>query len=85
MLSVLRILWVLTALSLVDYCYCYRKKEEDLMDHNMDCHLHIFDSTFGSVTIVRFRMFDMLAVQPRDYAFWYIIIQVIKVHRRRRN
>jgi hypothetical protein len=45
------------------------------MDHNMDCHLQISDSTFGSETIVRFRMFDILAVQPRDYYFSYILIR----------
>ena len=46
----------------------------------MDCRLHTFDSIFGSITIVRFPTFDTLAVQPRDHAFWYIIILVIKVH-----
>ena len=44
----------------------------------MDCRLHTFDSTFGSITIVRFRMFDMLAVQPRDYPFWYIIFRLLR-------
>jgi hypothetical protein len=36
------------------------------MHHNMDCRWHNFDSTFGSATIVRFGIFDMFVVQPRD-------------------
>jgi hypothetical protein len=66
--------WVLTNLKLtaiiLDKQVAMRSRNS-----NRELSITISDSTFGSETIVRFRMFDILAVQPRDYYFSYMLIR----------